>query len=468
MTPTDGGFVRGLFHGNARPERIFPFPVPSDEERETIDEIVGMVRDWAEGAIDPRAIDEEKRIPAEVIDGLKELGLFGLTIDERYEGAGLGQVAYARVMETVAHRCASTVTVLGAHLGIGMKGLSLYGTPEQKARWMPALASGEKLAAFALRSQSFRCRIRVNGKVTGSGALVSPRLVLTAEHVIATANGMVPKLEVEGPDDRRYPATVALAVPPHESEVTGGLPPAEAAAAHSDVALLRLDVPLGRRYAQVDLPPAPVPCAGKSAFVLVHFPGGKASGISFGEVDRSAAGALRQAHTAKAANGSSGGPGFDAEFRFLGLHQGRLGKVKRIVPFEQFCANADFRARIEGDRQMRYLWSLDGSPEGHLVIGRQTFFDALATIAAGEAPALRGIWVRRKSIAESAGLAFSHDLLSAFLDASAHRIVRLPTAIEVGDVVARLHAEVFAAPPPGARLTPVSVDAILRGEALSL
>lgn len=308
----------------------------------------------------------------------------------------------------------------------------------------------EKLAAFALRSKSFRCRVRVNGKVTGCGALVSPRLVLTAQHVIATANGAAPRLEVEGPDGRRHPATVALAVPPHEAEKTGGLPPAEGAATHSDVALLRLDVPLGRRYAQVDLPPTPVPCNGKSAFVLVHFPGGKASGISFGEIDRSDCRAVRHAHTAKAANGSSGGPGFDAEFRFLGLHQGRLGKVKRIVPFEQFSANADFRARIEGDRQVRYLWSLDGSPEGHLVIGRQTYFDALAAIAAGEAPALRGIWVRRKSIAESAGLAFSHDLLGAFLDASAHRIVRLPIEIEVGDVVARLHAEVFAAAPPEA------------------
>lgn len=306
------------------------------------------------------------------------------------------------------------------------------------------------LASFTLRSLSFRCRIRVDGKVAGSGALVSPRLVLTAQHVVAGRNGAAPKLEVEGPDGRRHPATIALAVPPHEVELTGGLPPPAAAATHSDVALLRLEVPLGRRYAQVDLPPAPVPCEGKSAFVLVHFPGGKASGISFGEIDRSDPCALRQAHTVKAANGSSGGPGFDNKFRFLGLHQGRMGQVKRIVPFEQFYSNADFRARIEGDRQSRYLWSLDGSPEGHLVIGRQTFCEALETITAGDAPALRGIWVRRKSIPESTGLSFSHDLLGAFLDASSHRIVRLPTGIEVDDVVARLHAEVFAAPSPDA------------------
>ncbi len=314
-----------------------------------------------------------------------------------------------------------------------------------------AIAFDEKrLADFALRSKGFRCRIWVNGHVAGSGALVSPRLVITAQHVTAGPGAGAPLLEVEGPDGLRYPAAVAFALPAHESEMAGGLPPAAQAAGHCDVALLRLDRPLGRRYAQVELPAAPVACDGKSPFVLVHFPGGRAAGISFGEVDRTSATALRQAHTAKAANGSSGGPGFDAEFRFLGLHQGRLGKVKRIVPYEQFAANADFRARIEGDCQMRYLWSLDGSPEGHLVIGRQELFEALAAMVAGEAPALRGVWVRRKTIGDVTGLSFSHDLLAAWLDAKRHRIVRLPTGIEVDDIVGRLHAEVFGAVLPDA------------------
>ena len=154
MTHPETGFVRSLFEGRVRSERILPFPLPDAETRETTDEIVSMVTDWAAGAIDPRAIDEEKRIPDAVVAGLRELGLFGLTIDEAYGGAGMGQYAYARVMEAVAHRCASTVTILGAHLGIGMKGLSLYGTDEQKTRWMPALAAGERLAAFALTEAS--------------------------------------------------------------------------------------------------------------------------------------------------------------------------------------------------------------------------------------------------------------------------------------------------------------------------
>jgi len=144
------GFVRGLFAGRLESSALFPYPYPSGEAAETTAAIVESVTQWAEAAIDPVAIDREKRIPASVIAGLRELGLLGLTLPEEHGGAGQGQVTYARVMEAVAHRCASTVTVLGAQLGIGSKALVLFGSEAQKARWLPALASGEALAAFAL------------------------------------------------------------------------------------------------------------------------------------------------------------------------------------------------------------------------------------------------------------------------------------------------------------------------------
>jgi len=146
----DASFVRALFAGSVRLDALFPYPRQDAEAAETTDAIVESVAEWAARAVDPEEIDREKRIPTSVIDGLRELGLFGLTIPEEHGGAGQGQVTYARVMETVAHRCASTVTVLGAQLGIGMKALVLYGTPEQKAHWLPRLASGERIAAFAL------------------------------------------------------------------------------------------------------------------------------------------------------------------------------------------------------------------------------------------------------------------------------------------------------------------------------
>lgn len=144
------GFVRALFAGRLESAALFPYPLQTGEAAETTAAIVASVTQWAAQAIDPVAIDHEKRIPPSVIDGLRELGLLGLTLPEEHGGAGQGQVTYARVMEAVAHRCASTVTVLGAQLGIGSKALVLFGSEAQKARWLPKLASGEALAAFAL------------------------------------------------------------------------------------------------------------------------------------------------------------------------------------------------------------------------------------------------------------------------------------------------------------------------------
>ena len=144
------GFVRSLFEGRIESSALFPFPWPPIEVLETSTSFEEMVRDWAQESVDPVRIDKEKSFPPEVIEGMIELGLFGLTVPEEHEGAGMGAWAYARTMETLAHRCASTATILGAHLGIGMKGLILDGDDEQKKRWLARLASGELIAAFAL------------------------------------------------------------------------------------------------------------------------------------------------------------------------------------------------------------------------------------------------------------------------------------------------------------------------------
>jgi acyl-CoA dehydrogenase family protein 9 len=142
--------VRALFLGRIESADLLPFPLPPADVLATTQEVVAMVSEWAQRHVDPAAIDRAKNIPFGVIEGLKELGLFGLTIPQGYGGAGLGQYPYARVMEALAARCASTVTVLGAHLGLGIKALLLHGHEDQRRRWLPALASGERVAAFAL------------------------------------------------------------------------------------------------------------------------------------------------------------------------------------------------------------------------------------------------------------------------------------------------------------------------------
>jgi len=149
-TPKPQKFVRSLFEGRLETGGILPFPHPEPEAFEMAEDIAKMVADWAADAIDPAEIDRSKKIPDEIVEGIAELGLFGLIIPEEYGGAGCGHYAYSRMMETVTNRCASSVTLLGAHLGIGMRGLLLFGTPDQKERWLPRLATGELIAAFAL------------------------------------------------------------------------------------------------------------------------------------------------------------------------------------------------------------------------------------------------------------------------------------------------------------------------------
>jgi acyl-CoA dehydrogenase family protein 9 len=108
------------------------------------------LREFAREKVDPARIDREKRIAPEVVRGLADLGIFGLTIPEAHGGYGFSSAAYCRVMEEIGRTDASLGILIGGHQSIGLKALLLFGTEEQKARWLPALAAGEKIAAFAL------------------------------------------------------------------------------------------------------------------------------------------------------------------------------------------------------------------------------------------------------------------------------------------------------------------------------
>ncbi|MGH9749621.1 MAG: acyl-CoA dehydrogenase family protein, partial [Candidatus Polarisedimenticolia bacterium] len=143
-------FMKSLFGGRLEAGMIFPYPKPPAEAKETLDLVLESFRSWAKENLDGAAIDRRGQFPTEVVAGLKELGIFGLTIPEEYGGAGLPITSYCRVMEEVCRHCASTATIVGAHLGIGSKGIVLYGSEEQKKRFLPAVARGDMLAAYAL------------------------------------------------------------------------------------------------------------------------------------------------------------------------------------------------------------------------------------------------------------------------------------------------------------------------------
>jgi acyl-CoA dehydrogenase family protein 9 len=142
--------MKSLFNGRLEADMIFPYPRATAEADQTLDLVLETFRGWAAEKLDGGAIDRKGVFPVDEVAGLKELGMFGMTIPEEYGGAGLPITAYCRLMEEICRHCAATATIIGAHLGIGSKGILLYGNDEQKRRWLPRVASGELLSAYAL------------------------------------------------------------------------------------------------------------------------------------------------------------------------------------------------------------------------------------------------------------------------------------------------------------------------------
>uniref|UniRef100_A0A8C0QKF9 Complex I assembly factor ACAD9, mitochondrial n=1 Tax=Chelonoidis abingdonii TaxID=106734 RepID=A0A8C0QKF9_CHEAB len=131
------------------PEEVFPYPEISNEELEEINQFVGPVEKFFSEEVDSKKIDQDAKIPPETLKGLKNLGLFGMQIPEEYGGLGLSNTMYARLGEIISLDGSVAVT-LAAHQAIGLKGILIAGTDEQKAKYLPKLASGEHIAAFCL------------------------------------------------------------------------------------------------------------------------------------------------------------------------------------------------------------------------------------------------------------------------------------------------------------------------------
>jgi acyl-CoA dehydrogenase family member 9 len=143
--------AKNLMSGRILEEQLFPYPSLRDTDRE----VLGMMVDAIDQFLGPKHQDfkhwdRAAEQPAEFIQGLRDLGLFGLIIPEEHGGLGLSNAGYARVLSQSSSHDSSVSLTIGAHSSIGMKGILLFGTAEQKARYLPKLASGEMIAAFCL------------------------------------------------------------------------------------------------------------------------------------------------------------------------------------------------------------------------------------------------------------------------------------------------------------------------------
>ena len=147
---TNPSFVRELFLGRFRLDLIHPYPEQTPEDERKTEAFLAKLEPFLRDNVDPDRIDREGRIPAEVIDGLRALGAFGMKIPEEYGGLGLSQVGYGRAIQMVTSHDGNLVALLSAHQSIGVpQPLKLFGTPEQKKRYLPRLAKGA-VSAFAL------------------------------------------------------------------------------------------------------------------------------------------------------------------------------------------------------------------------------------------------------------------------------------------------------------------------------
>jgi alkylation response protein AidB-like acyl-CoA dehydrogenase len=181
----DQSVAKQLLLGDILEENLFPFPSIGERDREVLGMIVESVDRFLDGKeADFAKWDRDAHQPDEFVQALRELGLFGLIIPEEFGGLGLSNAAYARVLSQTSGHDSSISLTIGAHSSIGMKGLLLYGNEEQKARYLPRLASGEMIAAFCLTepgagSDAAAIRTAAKRNADGSWTLNGEKLWIT-------------------------------------------------------------------------------------------------------------------------------------------------------------------------------------------------------------------------------------------------------------------------------------------------
>ncbi|MBS1963515.1 MAG: acyl-CoA dehydrogenase family protein [Bdellovibrionales bacterium] len=143
--------MRSLCLGFIEEDLIVPFPTMKPETTEVLRGIVdALAATYKDRDHEYRVWDRQGELPPEILEEMKSLGLFSLIIPEEHGGMGMNSSAYSRTLQELSKYNGSVAITAGAHSSIGMRGLLLYGTEEQRKRFYPKLATGEMIAAFCL------------------------------------------------------------------------------------------------------------------------------------------------------------------------------------------------------------------------------------------------------------------------------------------------------------------------------
>ncbi len=191
---TAPSFVRELFLGRLELDLIHPHPEPDPEEQRRAADFMAKLERFLREQVDGEQIEHDARIPPEVIQGLRELGAFGIKIPREYGGLGLSQYTYGHAMSLCGSVSSALVTLLSAHQSIGVpQPLKLFGTEEQKKKYLPRLARGA-ISAFALTESdagSDPARMSTTATPTADGSAY----ILDGEKLWCT-NGTIAELMV--------------------------------------------------------------------------------------------------------------------------------------------------------------------------------------------------------------------------------------------------------------------------------
>lgn len=143
-------FGSKLFLGEFDESMLYPFPAQSEADKAVGEAFVEKLSHFLETHLDPDEVDRTREIPEEVIRGLAEMGVFAMKIPKEYNGLGFSQTNYNRAVMKVASYCGATAVLISAHQSIGVpQPLLMYGTDEQKKKFLPRFRKGD-ISAFAL------------------------------------------------------------------------------------------------------------------------------------------------------------------------------------------------------------------------------------------------------------------------------------------------------------------------------
>ena len=145
-----GSFASNLFIGRYDFDRIYPYPAQSAEDRAAGEDFLRELETYLRDHIDPDEIDRTGEIPPENFAGLAQIGAFGIKVPQKYGGLGLSQYNYGRAAVLLGSWDGNVAALVSAHQSIGVaQPLLLFGTEEQKQKYLPRVAGGE-ISAFAL------------------------------------------------------------------------------------------------------------------------------------------------------------------------------------------------------------------------------------------------------------------------------------------------------------------------------